>query len=91
MIVLSRAMLFTFKSRKSCNFSPIWPGVKDKQLAKSHYKLENPPGSVPVIGMRGASVVAGLAGSSNQTYSDLVGNLSNSGTIKSLSQVLTDQ
>ena len=91
MIVLSRAMLFTFKSRKSCNFSPIWPGVKDKQQAKSHYKLENPPGSVPVIGMRGASVVAGLAGSSNQTYSDLVGNLPYCGTIKSLSQVLTDQ
>ena len=69
----------------------MWPGVKDKQQAKSHYKPEKPPGPVLVFGMRDASVVAGLAGSSNQTYSDLVGNLSNSGTIKSLSQVLTDQ
>ena len=69
----------------------MWPGVKDKQQAKSHYKPEKPPGPVPVIGMREASVVAGLTGSSNQTYSDLVGNLSNPGTIKSLCQVLTDQ
>ena len=56
--------------------------MKDKQPAKSHYKPEKPPGPVKVIGMRGPSVVAGLAGSSNQTYSDLVGNLSNSATIK---------
>ena len=84
-------MISTFKSRKSCKFSPMWPGVKDKQQAKSQNKPEKPPGSVPAIGMRGASVVAGLAGSSNQTYSDLVGNLSYCGTIKSLSQVLTDQ
>ena len=69
----------------------MWPGVKDKQQQKSHYKPEKPPGPVPVIGMSGASVVAGLAGSSNQTYSDLVGYLSNCGTLKSLSQVLTDQ
>ena len=88
----STAMISTFKSRNSCNFSPMWPGVKDKQQAKSLYKPEKPPGPVPAIGMRGTSVVAGLAGSSNQTYSDLVGKLSNSGTIKSLlSQVLTDQ
>ena len=60
----------------------MWPGVKDKQQAKSHYKPEEPPGPVKVIGIRGASVVAGLVGSSNQTYSDLVGNLSNSATIK---------
>ena len=84
-------MISTFKSRKSCNFSPMWPGVKDKQQAKSHYKPEKPPGPVPVIGISGASVVAELAGSSNQTYSDLVGNVSNYGTIKSLSLVLTDQ
>ena len=69
----------------------MWPGMKDKQAAKSHYKPEEPSGPVPVIGMRGASVVAGLVGSSNQTYSDLVGNVSNYGTIKSLGQVLTDQ
>ena len=56
--------------------------MKDKQPAKSHYKPEEPPGPVKVIGIRGASVVAGLVGSSNQTYSDLVGNLSNSATIK---------
>ena len=84
-------MISTFKLRNPCTFSPMWPGMKDKQAAKSHYKPEEPSGPVPVIGIRGGSVVAGLAGSSNQTYSDLVGNLSNSATIKSLSQVLTDQ
>ena len=74
-------MISTFKSRKSCNFSPMWPGVKDKQQSKFHYKPVKPPGPVPFIGIRGGSVVAGLAGSSNQTYSDLVGHLSNSATI----------